>query len=243
MRSLPTRSTSFLALGFVAIALGACHGNRAETTGSIYPSDVRERHPYVLRDGTRTLDVFPTGAGHLDPRQAADIDGFLLEFRRYGRGVLALDIPRGGAPGTAASVERTAAAIRRIAADNGVAPGAVAIAVYPIANPGLAAPLRLSFRAMQAGVADRCGVWPQDLGVADATFNLRNEPYWNLGCSLRANVAAQAADPIDLVRGRQDGRIDTVRRMQVIDKLRTGNDPSTTWKQDGTASVKSGVGN
>ena len=243
MRSLPNRSSTALALGLAALALGGCHGNRADTTGSIYPVDLRERHPYVLRDGTRTLDVFPTGTGHLDPRQAADIDGFMLDFRRYGRGVLALDLPRGVGPGVGAAVERTGAEIRRLAAENGVAPGALALNAYPVTDPGMAAPLRLSFQGMQAGVAGKCGLWPQDLGVSDAAFNLRNEPYWNLGCSVRANVAAQAADPVDLVRGRAEGRIDTVRRMQVIDKLRQGNDPSTTWKQDGSASVKTGIGN
>lgn len=232
---------ALVALALLAASLGACKSDRVTTTGSIYPDDVRARHPFVLADGIRTLDVFPTGPGHLDPRQAADVDAFLLEFRRYGRGRLAIDIPHGVSPGISAAVERTGAAIRRRSAEGGVPSGAVVVASYAVADPSLASPLRLSFERMEAKVASACGMWPQDLGVSNPAFNLRNEPSWNLGCATRSNIAAQIADPVDLVRGRPEGRIDTVRRSQVIDKLRQGNDPSTTWRQDGTANVKGAV--
>ena len=36
---------------------------------------VPERHPIVLADSPRTLDVFVTGTGHIDPRQGDDVDG------------------------------------------------------------------------------------------------------------------------------------------------------------------------
>lgn len=229
------------ALVMLSATLGACRSDRTATTGSIYPYDVRARHPFVLADGVRTLDVFPTGPGHLDPRQSADVEAFLLEFRRYGRGRLAIDVPRGVSPASGQAVERTTTAIRRLGAEAGVASGAVAVAGYAIGDPSLASPIRLSFERMEAKVASACGLWPQDLGVSDPAFNLRNEPSWNLGCATRSNIAAQVADPIDLVRGRPEGRIDTVRRTGVIDKLRQGNDPSTTWRQDGKAEVKAAV--
>ena len=85
---------------------------------------------------------------------------------------------------------------------------------------------------MQAKVGTRCGLWPQDLGVSNAKFNANNEPYWNLGCAMQSNVAAQVADPVDLVRGRSEGRVDTVRRMENIKKLRDGQDPSTSYRAD-----------
>ena len=113
---------------------------------------------------------------------------------------------------------------------------------YAVANPGLAAPIRLSFQRMEARVADQCGLWPQDLGVSSPLANLRNEPSWNLGCSTQATLAAQVADPVDLVRGRTEGRIDTVRRVKDIDQLRAGKDPSTKWSQDGQTSVSSRLG-
>ena len=237
---LPSSARRFLALASLAAALGACHSDRG-ATGSIYPTDYRARHPIVLADGRRALDVFVTGTGHLDPRQAADIDAFLLEYRRYGRGNLVLDLPRGVAPAVGAGVERTAAAIRRLGAENGLPARAVVTSGYAVADPTLASPIRLSFDRMEARVADKCGLWPQDLGESSPIANYRNDPSWNLGCATQATFAAQVADPVDLVRGRPEGRIDTIRRVKDIGQLRDGKDPSTAWRQDGKTSVKSSV--
>lgn len=237
LTALPRRT---LALAALAATLGACHPDRV-ATGSIYPTDYRARHPIVLADGRRSLDVFVTGTGHLDPRQSADIDAFLLEYRRYGRGSLLVDLPRGVAPGVGAGVERTASAIRRLGAENGVPAREIAVSGYAVADPSLASPIRLSFSRMEARVADACGLWPRDLGESSPAANFRNEPAWNLGCATQATFAAQVADPVDLVRGRPEGRIDTVRRVKDIGQLRDGKDPSTSWRQDGKTSVKSAV--
>lgn len=224
----------------LALLLGACQADRA-TTGSIYPHDYRARHPIVLADAGRSLDVFPTGPGHLDPRQRADVDAFLLEYRRYGRGGLLVEMPRGVAPSVGAAVERTGTAVRRMAAESGLTGSEVAVTGYAVANPGLAAPIRLSFQRMEARVADQCGLWPQDLGTASFVYDYSNRPNWNLGCAMQSTVAAQVADPVDLVRGRPEGRIDTVKRVRDIGQLRDGKDPSTTWRQDGQTAVKSQV--
>lgn len=236
-----TRIALRLILLAASASLAACASKGGLTTGSTGPSTVAERHPYVLSDSPRTLDVFVTGTGHVDPRQADDVDAFLTEYRRYGRGVLVLEVPRGSqVPGVA--VERTLGSVRARAVTRGVGPREIVVAPYPVANVAVSAPLRLSFQRMQAKVAGGCGLWPQDLGFSDPGFNARNETYWNFGCATRSNIASQIADPVDLVRGRQEGRIDTVSRTQNLTDLRTGKDPSTTWKQDGRASVKSQVG-
>ncbi|MDP4005477.1 CpaD family pilus assembly protein [Methylobacterium sp. NEAU K] len=224
-----------------ALAAG-CKGEPA-TTGAIDISDYRTRHPIVLADGTRSLDVFATGPGHLDPRQAADIDAFMLEYRRYGRGGILMEVPRGLPPAQAASIERTAAGLSRRSTEDGVGAREIAVTAYPVAAPGLAAPIRLSFQRMQAKVADQCGLWPQDLGTSSFLYDYSNRPSWNLGCATQATLAAQVADPVDLVRGRPEGRIDTVKRVRDIGQLRDGKDPSTTWRQDGQTAVKSQVSN
>ncbi|KQP33656.1 pilus assembly protein CpaD [Methylobacterium sp. Leaf104] len=241
--SLPSLRTplALAALAGVAALLGACRADPAATTGSLYPADYRARHPLALAEGVRTLDVFVTGTGHIDPRQAADVDAFLLEYRRYGRGTLVLDVPAGGTPGTAAAVDRTAAALQRMSLEGGVSGRQVAVSRYVVANPNLAAPLRLSFQRMEAKVASQCGNWPQDLGVGDPAFSGRNEIYWNFGCATQSNVAAQVADPVDLVRARPEGRIDTIRRTNDIGKIRDGKDPSIEWRQDGKTSIKAQV--
>ncbi|MCJ2135878.1 CpaD family pilus assembly protein [Methylobacterium sp. J-026] len=229
-----------------ACALGAlataCKSDPTTTTGAIEVSDYRARHPIVLTDGTRSLDVFPTGVGHLDPRQTSDVDAFMLEYRRYGRGVLLMEVPRGVPPAQADAVARTAATLSRLGAQDRVGAREIAVTGYVVTAPSLAAPIRLSFQRMQAKVSDACGLWPQDTGTSDFAFDYSNRPSWNLGCSMQATVAAQTADPIDLVRGRPEGRIDTVKRVRDIGQLRDGKDPSTTWRQDGQTDVKSQVG-
>ncbi|MHB2210415.1 CpaD family pilus assembly protein [Methylobacterium sp. CM6257] len=240
--ALPRRARNLLAACALGALATACKGDPA-TTGGIDVTDYRARHPIVLADGTRSLDVFPTGIGHLDPRQTADVDAFMLEYRRYGRGVLLMEVPRGVPPSQAAALARTEAALGQRGIRNGVGAREIAVTGYGVTAPSLAAPIRLSFQRMQAKVADQCGLWPQDLGTSSFAFDYSNRPSWNLGCAMQANVAAQVADPVDLVRGRPEGRIDTVKRVRDIGQLRDGKDPSTTWRQDGQTAVKSQVGN
>ena len=102
-------------LGLVAAAagilLGAC-AERGDLTASITPSDVRERHPIVLRDAPRSLDVFVGRAGApLDPRQAEDVTEFAQEYRRSGRGGLVAQVPSGTRRDIAAHVRRDAEAL------------------------------------------------------------------------------------------------------------------------------------
>jgi pilus assembly protein CpaD len=153
-----------------------------------------------------------------------------------------MEVPRGVPPAQAAAVERTAAALSRLGGQNGVGAREITVSGYAVAAPSLAAPIRLSFQRMQAKVADQCGLWPQDVGTSSFAFDYSNRPSWNLGCAMQANVAAQVADPVDLVRGRPEGRIDSVKRVRDIGQLRDGKDPSTAWRQDGQNAVKSQVG-
>ncbi|RVU13748.1 pilus assembly protein CpaD [Methylobacterium oryzihabitans] len=240
MIPMPRPSPRLAAAAALALQLGACVSADRTTTGSIAPATVAGRHPIVLADRPRDLDVFVTGTGHLDPRQADDLDAFLLEYRRYGRGVLVVEVPSGSqVPGPA--VARTAALLRARTAERGVPAREIVVAPYAVADVAVAAPVRLSFQRMQARVAGECGLWPQDLGVSQPGFSDGNAAYWNLGCATQSNLAAQVADPVDLVRGRQEGRVDSVARTRKIEELRSGKDPSTTWKQDGRASVKTQV--
>ena len=233
---------SAIALAGLAGTLAACQSDGG-ATGSLqnYPHDTRARHPVVLADKARSLDVFATGVGHIDPRQGADVQAFVLEFRRYGRGAFSIQVPGGLPPAEAAATARTVAAIRQIAADGGVPPAAVSLTGYPAAMPGVASAIRVSFSRMQAKVAGDCGLWPEDLGAGDFGAGMRNGPYYNFGCAMQSNVASQVADPVDLVRGQAEGRSDAVRRSRVIDGVREGKDPSVQWRQDGQASVKQQV--
>ena len=237
-RPLGARLACLAALG---LSLGACAADRAVVTGSTYPRDYRERHPIVLGDAPAALDIFVRGPSGLDERQIEDVKAFAEDYRRTGKGGLVAQVPGGGHRdvGTA----RTLDAVRHALSAGGLPGTYLTVTTYQPADPTLAAPIRLSFRKLQAKVHGKCGLWPQDLGVSDFSFNLRNEPYWNLGCATQTNVAAQVADPVDLVRGRTDGAIDPIRRGQNIEKLRKGNDPSTSYRQDQQNRINQQVAN
>ena len=234
----PRLIAAVLALGAL---LGGCANRTAESDTLAYgPDDVRERHPIVLRDAPRSLDVFVgrTG-GRLDARQAEDVAGFAREFRLSGKGGLVAEVPTGARRDRAAY--DTLNGIRAALSRGGVSPGVLSVRSYPVQDPGLASPIRLTFASLQASVAHRCGQWPSDIGASDFKFASSNAPYWNLGCASQATLAAQIADPLDLVRSREEGRPDIAKRMDAITKIREGKDPSTQYRQQ-TPQINSTVG-
>lgn len=242
--SLRNRTTAPRLLA-AALAIGALAGGCASKSAqsdppAIAPIDVRERHPIVLRDAPRSLDVFVGRAGApLDYRQAEDVADFAQEYRKSGKGGLVAQVPSGARRERA--THSTLAGIRAALARNGVSPSMLSVRSYPVQDPGLATPIRLSFASLKAVVPHECGQWPTDLGVSDFKFSTSNETYWNFGCSAQATLAAQVADPIDLVRAREEGRPDIVKRMGAITKIREGKDPSTQYRQQ-TPQINSVVG-
>ena len=234
----PRLIAAMLALGAL---LGGCANRTAGGDTLAYGSDdVRERHPIVLRDAPRSLDIFvERPGGRLDSRQAEDVASFAREFRLSGRGGLVAEVPTGNRRDRAA--HDTLNGIRAALSRGGVSPHILSVRSYPVQDPGLASPIRLTFASLQASVAHACGQWPNDLGASDFKFASSNVPYWNLGCASQATLAAQVADPIDLVRARDEGRPDIVKRMGAITKIREGKDPSTQYRQQ-TPQINSTVG-
>ena len=229
----PSRVFAIAALAACLPALAACNSTSpGDITGSVYPSDHRDRHPIVIADRPRMLDVFVEGPDGLVARERQDIGAFFAEYGQYGSGSMTAQVPQG--PGTNPATRRAIEAIRAGTR------GRLVVTYYRPADPSVASPIRLSFKRLQAKVGSQCGLWPDDLGVSDYKQSWRNEQYYNFGCAHQANLASQVADPVDLVRGRQEGRADTVRRMYNFEQLRKGQDPSTNWKT-GAASVATGI--
>jgi pilus assembly protein CpaD len=232
---------SVLTATLLAAGLGACARKAAETTGSISaPTDYRERHPVVLKNAPRSLDVFVGRAGSgLDPRQTADVADFGAGYRAQGRGALMVQVPSG--TGRDGAAQRTLASVRTLLSQQGVPASALAVSSYPALDPELAAPIRLTFASLQAKVPHDCGQWPDDLGATHTSNWRTNDPYWKLGCATQSTLAAQIADPVDLVRGRAEGTLDTTKRMKAIDKFRDGKDPSTDYRVQ-PSSINKAVG-
>ncbi|MFW8643917.1 CpaD family pilus assembly protein [Rhizobium beringeri] len=96
------------------------------------------------------------------------------------------------------------------------------------AGSGDAAPIRLSFTGTTA-VTTQCGQWPKDI-----SSDLTNQNYYNFGCaSSQNNLAAQIANPEDLVAPRGMTPIDAQRRNNAIQEYRT---TTTTIEDAGDSS-------
>lgn len=212
----------------LACALAASACSRGQTTGSIkYPDDTRDRHPIVLGTKVKSLDLFVMGGG-IGERQSDELANFVAAYRREGRGPINVQVPTG--PGAGRDQGQAVSAVRRILGARGYQ-----ISHYTAHSPAIAAPIRISYHALQASVPHNCGDWPDDLITSNNTISGQNQTYWNFGCATQANLAAQVEDPLDFARARPEGRIDTAKRMEGIDKLRKGRDPSTQYRQEASS--------
>jgi pilus assembly protein CpaD len=231
-RSMPNffLSRSLVILG-LSLGLGACNTVDRTETSSIPMDDYRVRHPITLSETEKTIDIFPVGgAGNLDPRSAGQVAEFGRLYKQTGEGPILVLYPVG--PGVQGHVAVDAI---RLALAAGGARTAVKTGSYPVANARLASPVRLSFVGLKAKVATPCGEWPSDLASGSTLQGWDNKPYWNYGCATQSALAAQVADPRDLVAPQPETAMDTLMVARGIETIRKGTDPSTAWQTKNTA--------
>ncbi len=204
----------------LSVSLVAGCANRDLTTGSI-PLDYRERHPIILADAETALDI-PVGVNdtRLTVPMKDTVKGFAQRFTGSPAGYLQLQVPQGSVNSAAAT--RMAHDIRTTLTASGVSAKRIIMASYAAGGPGDAAPIRLSFIGTKA-MTSACGEWPEDL--SDNTADNRN--WYNFGCASQNNLAAQIANPTDLLGPRGMTPIDAARRSVVINGYRDGSDTST----------------
>ena len=225
---MPTTFKTPRVRGFVLVALAgsltACASPNFDdrSTGSL-PRDFRERHPVVITDEARTLDV-PVGQGdaQLPEGTRETILGFLARYRVESEGVIQIARPSGAAnAATAANAAREVAELFSLA---GVPESRVVRSTYAVAGDAIA-PVRLAYTAVRATVAD-CGMWPEDLASPEQNHDNRN--YHNFGCATQNNLAAQIANPTDLLHPRESSPIDASRQNEIIDDYRDNGNSALT---------------
>ncbi|WP_321383349.1 CpaD family pilus assembly protein [Rhizobium sp.] len=207
-----------LVLGLVAVlSLSGCGsmGKDSMSTGSI-PDDYRTRHPIMMTDVEHSLDLpVAQGNAHMTVGMADTVTGFAQDYHNASSGFVQIMVPRGSTNAVAAaSVVRQ---VRSQLVAKGVPSSKIIERPYQAQAQGDAAPIRLSYVATTA-VAGPCGQWPEDL----ANDTSQNKSWENFGCATQANLAAQIANPTDLIAPRGMTPIDADRRMQVISTYRTG---------------------
>ena len=228
-----------LGLLLAAVPLAGCGVNRVMPPPDP-PYDPRDRHPVVLAEAQQVLDVFPTvSQGRIDYTTAGRIREFIDRYRRFGRGPVTLLRPVGSPAAT--HVAATAGSLRDALRAAGLQDNIV-VGDYPVTDPQLAAPIRLSFSGVKAKVSGRCGEWPDDLASGGSLNGWKNETWWNFGCAEQQTLAAQIADPRDLVSPRGETPVDTLTRMRTIEAIRNRKDPTTEWRKEEQKISKVGEG-
>lgn len=204
-----------LAVTTIALLSGCAWQKRDSITVGAVPDDYRTNHPIIIADKEETLDL-PVGASDrgATASQRASLEGFLAGYDKSAAPVLNIIAPSGSANAVAAA--DAAHDFAYIAKQNGIPASRIMIASYQALPEEVSAPVRVSFSAMRAQT-DKCGRWPEDLLQTS-----ENKHYANFGCSYQNNVAAQIANPADLLGPRKQTPIDPANRETVIDIYQSG---------------------
>jgi pilus assembly protein CpaD len=209
---------SLVAFAFIALAssVSSCASPKDGMVTGALADDYRQRHPIVLTQAEHNVDI-PVAAGERGLTSGArdTVRGFTQDYKAHSTGTVEILAPQGSL--NSRSVVELRRQIRRELVANGIPSRQIADSIYPADGAGDAAPIRLRFTATTA-VTNACGQWPADL--SDNAFD--NQNYYNFGCAQQNNLAAQVANPTDLIAPRAQTPIDAEQRSKVIDNYRSG---------------------
>ncbi len=206
-------STGIVSLAILAstmLFLPGCaylKGGNHVVVGSV-PDDYRTNHPISISEQEQHLDV-PVGTSDksLSLAQRSVIQGFIAQYALNGSGPIQIALPSGSTNSNAATRVRSdvVAAIRKAGVSESQL---VTVSYNSTADAGN--PIRISYRAISAST-DQCGKWPEDIAETS-----ENKNYQDFGCSYQNNLAAQLANPADLLGPRNTGEIDAAKRLKVV---------------------------
>ncbi|MEL6373887.1 MAG: CpaD family pilus assembly protein [Pseudomonadota bacterium] len=224
VRKLAKVSTLALIL---AVGLAGCKS--LEDPGNVHSwtlVDPTERHPIMVQQKPARLHLkVPRGQHGLRPHQRARVANFLAHFRgaALANSKLVVAVPSGSPNEVAAN--QALADIRHLMKDYGYASHALSVETFHDEHHP-SPPMRLSFTRYVAH-GPECGHWPTNL--AEQANNL---PYPNMGCATQRNLAAQIANPGDLLVPRGMTGRDSDRRDVVFDKFIKGQSTISQKQSD-----------
>ncbi|TGP20520.1 MULTISPECIES: CpaD family pilus assembly protein [unclassified Mesorhizobium] len=206
-------SSAVLAIALAASLAGCANFHRDSVTVGAIPDDYRTNHPIVIAEKNQKIDL-PVGAGDrgMTASQRDTLLGFLDGYDRSAAPALTIAAPVGSA--NQAAAQAASRDFARLAIAAGVKRNRIVMTSYQSAVPEASAPVRVAFVAVKAQT-DKCGRWPEDLLQTS-----ENRHYADFGCSYQNNLAAQMANPNDLLGPRKQSDIDAENRGNVIDIYR-----------------------
>lgn len=196
----------------LALLLSACGSVDRTTTGSV--DDYRERHPIIISEAEHGIEIpVATGTRSLGMDTREVVRGFARARSSVEKGSIQVLYPQGAPNSPATLAVRNQ--IREDLKRGGIDQRYIVEGSYP-APGGDAAPIRMSYVATTAMVASACGEWPKNIAP-----NMANTQYHNFGCAYQNNLAAQIANPADLVGPRAMTPPDAEARANALERYRT----------------------
>ncbi|HZW16711.1 MAG TPA: CpaD family pilus assembly lipoprotein [Brevundimonas sp.] len=189
-----------------AAALGAC-----ASTGSpdSHPLTPLSRYALRVEPGLDRIALAVRDDG-LSANQQAALNDLAGRYLVSGVGQVRVEGPSGEDPAAA----RQTWAVRSALEAAGLPAERIVVASY--AAPNSRAPVLAGFETVQA-VIPNCAAEPRNLGG-----RFSNAASMGLGCAVNANIAAQIADPRDIVGHRPISPPDSGRAAVVFDNYRRG---------------------
>lgn len=203
-----TRNLVLAACAAVALSQAGCMGAPAEGLGPT-PLTPTSRFALAVEPGVDrvALAVHETG---LSANQAQALRDMVNRFAMEGAPMLTVEAPSGQDPVASEAAWRIKGALE----GEGVPSHRVRVVTYPAPDPR--APILVGFDTVRA-VVPECGrEWTNLARTAN------NAGSANFGCAINANLAAQIANPRDIVAPRPMTAPDAGRRSVVIDLYRAG---------------------
>lgn len=206
-------SRAVLVTVVAAAALAGCAQRDSIKVGSV-PDDYRTNHPIIVAEQEEKIDL-PVGVGDqaMSQVQRVALRGYMAHYDASAGAPVTILYPVGTANAAAASL--VAADIARDIQRSGVAGGRVLSMPYEAGSPEASPPIRVSYRRMKASTG-QCGRWPEDI-----LQTTENKHYANFGCAYQNNLAAQMANPADLLGPRAPGDIDAENRGDALDDYKS----------------------
>ena len=208
---------------FVALAAGSC-ATPLVNGGNGPMEDPVVNHPITVEPSFRSLKLaFSAPNAGLMPDDSQHFNDFVADFIAHGNGSISITVPAGrdSGPTIAYFGERMAAA--------GVPRDRILVGTRDMV--GGDGHVELGFVSYQASTAP-CGDWSQS-----ATYTASNHVMPNFGCAVQHNIAAQVADPRDLMAAQPLASGDAARRAVVYDNYRNGKPTGATKTEEQSGAV------
>jgi pilus assembly protein CpaD len=216
-------SASILVIA-AALALSGCASNKA-VRNAVTPTEAWtdkvkvESQPQIIRLGVH--------ADGVSPNQAAAVADFVGQWMQVDGGLITVQAPVGASPRMVASVQAHLAA-------QGAPLAMIDLASYDAAGDP-AAPIVVAYDRFTVDTP-RCGQNWESL-----TRTRNNEAFGNFGCAVTANIAAQIANPQDLMRPRTMTPADAQRRATVLGKYRQGQATSSARDEQAGGAISQAI--